>query len=65
MATIDKLFLSYAVIAILTFGIAYNRGYEEFENHLDSQFFNMFRAAFCGIAWPVYLSTEVFSGLRP
>jgi len=62
---------SYMFIAILTFGIAYNKDYEHAAgtcpiwcSKADEDFRNGGRAILDAMLWPLYISTEAFTFMR-
>lgn len=57
-----KLVLTYLLVAILTFGAAFNL---EYNDEIRAPEYNSFIALFCAALWPLYWSTKVFSFLRP
>jgi hypothetical protein len=53
----------YFVMAIIVFGYSYNADYEPETNQFNRSI-NGFRAAFCAMFWPGYVSLKAFEGVR-
>lgn len=61
--TFMRVLIGYFICATLVFGYSYNADYEP-EISLFDKGRNGFRATFCAIFWPGYLSLKAFEGVR-
>jgi hypothetical protein len=62
--TLKILAAAYALVGLLTFGVAWNVDHEGPRGYISAEERNMMRSLMCSFAWPLYLSVKAFSTLR-